>query len=308
MGNVRESGQTARVADGRPARDLVLCADDFGLAADIDEAILALIEGGRLTATGCMVAGDRFAADAPRLARLATRADIGLHFTLTELPPLGPMPRFSPDGRAQRLGSVLTRALTRRLVYSEIKAEIGRQVGRFREVFGRSPDFFDGHQHVHVLPVVRAALFDAFDDGTLDPATTWVRDCHEPAATIVRRGIEVPKTLFVSMLSAGMARAARARSIRVNDGFRGVTAFATDQSYRANFRRFLEGRGRRPLAMCHPAMPGLAGSPDDPIAGARHDEWAYFSGEGFQADLAAAGVHLTRMSERDRELQAKTRA
>jgi predicted glycoside hydrolase/deacetylase ChbG (UPF0249 family) len=243
-----------------------------------------------------MVGGASFVADAPRLARLADRVDIGLHFTLTELSPLGPMPSFAPQGGPQRLGSVLRRALTGRLVYEEIKAEIGRQVGRFREVFGRSPDFFDGHQHVHVLPVVRAALFAAFDDGTLDPATTWVRDCHEPATTILRRGIEVPKTLFVSMLSAGMARRAKSRGIRVNDGFRGVTAFATDQSYRANFRRFLDGAGTRPLAMCHPAVPGHEIG-DDPIAGARHDEWPYFSGEGFPADLKAAGVRLRRMRD-----------
>jgi len=294
-----EAGRSeAPAGRGSGVRDLVLCADDFGLGEEIDEAILALIGAGRLTATGCMVAGPVFRRDAARLAPFADRIDIGLHFTLTDLPPLAPMPRFAPDGRPQRLGSVLARALTGRLVYEEIAAEIGRQVGRFREVFGRSPDFFDGHQHVHVLPVVRRALFAAFDDGTLDARATWVRDCHEPAAAIVRRGIEVPKTLFVSMLSAGMAREAAARGIRVNDGFRGVTAFATDQSYRANFRRFLTGAGARPLAMCHPAMPGHGRRPADPIAGARQDEWAYFSGEAFPADLAAAGVRLRRMSER----------
>lgn len=297
MGSGEATEVFGTTAETRPGRDLVLCADDFGLAPEIDEAILALVAAERLTATGCMVAGDSFERDAPRLARLADRVDIGLHFTLTDLPPLGPMPGFAPDGRPQRLGSVLSRALTGRIDYAEIKAEIGRQVGRFREVFGRSPDFFDGHQHVHVLPGVRAALFAAFDDGTLDAAATWVRDCHEPAATIVRRGIEVPKTLFVSALSAGMARQARARGIRVNDGFRGVTAFATDQSYRTNFRRFLEGAGARPLAMCHPAMPLGSAAAGDPIAGARHDEWAYFSGDGFPADLEAAGVRLKRMRE-----------
>ena len=276
--------------------ELVLCADDFGLGEEIDEAILRLIEAGRLTATGCMVAGERFALDAPRLAALADRAEIGLHLALTDLPPLGPMPTFAPGDRAQRLGSVLARALTGRLVYAEIAAEIGRQVGRFREVFGRSPDFVDGHQHVHVLPTVRRALFAAFEDGTLDARTTWVRDCHESVATIVGRGIEVPKTLFVSLLSAGMAREAAARGILVNDGFRGVTAFATDRSYRANFRRFLEGAGSRPLAMCHPARPGAGGASGDAIAAARHDEWAYFSGDDFPADLAAAGVCLGRMS------------
>lgn len=297
------SGRQARrdepVSEAAVLRDLVLCADDFGLSSEVDEAILALIEAGRLTATGCMVAGETFERDAPRLAALASRADIGLHFALTDLPPIGPMPSFAPDGRPPRLGAVLSKALTARLPYGEIKAEIGRQIGRFREVFGRIPDFVDGHQHVHVLPQVRAALFAAFDEGLLDPHRTWVRDCHEPATTIVKRGIEVPKTLFVSVLSAGMAREAAARGIRVNDGFRGVTAFATDQSYRTNFRRFLEGAGERPLAMCHPAVPGGTVRDVDPIAGARRDEWAYFSGENFPADLAAAGVRLRRMSEID---------
>ena len=291
------SDGAATIGGTTPTRDLVLCADDFGLSGAIDEAILALVAAGRLTATGCMVGGETFVRDAPRLAPLADRVDIGLHFALTDLPPLGPMPSLAPAGRPPRLGTVLSRALSGRLVYEEIKAEIGRQIGRFREVFGRSPDFVDGHQHVHVLPVVRAALFAAFDEGLLDPTTTWVRDCHEPAAIILRRGIEVPKTLFVSMLSAGMARRARQRGIRVNDGFRGVTAFATDQSYRVNFRRFLDGAGACPLAMCHPAMPGRTSANGDPIAGARLDEWAYFSGENFPADLNAAGVRLRRMRD-----------
>ena len=74
------------MADGG---DLVLCADDFGLSADIDAGILALIERGRLSATGCMVAGPSFEADAPRLRRLADRVDVGLYLTLSDLPTLG---------------------------------------------------------------------------------------------------------------------------------------------------------------------------------------------------------------------------
>lgn len=285
--------------------DLVLCADDFGLTSEVDAAILALIEAGRLTATGCMAGGPRLADDAPRLARLADRADVGLHFALTDLPPLGPMPGFAPDGRPPRLGSVLVGALTGRLPYVEIAAELRRQVERFRALFGRDPDFVDGHQHVHVLPGVRRALLAAFDEGLLDARRTWVRDCREPVAAIVRRGVEVPKTVLISALSAGLAHQARARGIRVNDGFVGVTGFATDGSFGATFRRFLDGAGRRPLAMCHPGRPDGAADPDDPIAAARHDEWAYLSGDAFPADLGAAGVRLVRMSD---QTSAKTRA
>ncbi len=276
-------------------RTLALCADDFGLSDSIDEAVLTLIARGRLTATSCMVAGPRFEADAPDLAALADRADVGLHFTLTDLPPLGAMPKFSPDGTAPGLGSVLARGYTGRLDYSEIAAEFGRQLDRFRAVFGRAPDFVDGHQHVHLLPASKRAIFAAFDEGRLDPERTWLRDCGDSIGSILRRGVEVPKTLLLTVMSMGLAGAARRRGIRVNDGFRGITAFAADGGYGETFRRFLGGAGDRPLAMCHPAVPGPAEG--DPIAAARREEWAYFSGADFPVDLAEAGVRLVRATD-----------
>lgn len=274
---------------------LILCADDFGLSPAIDDGILTLATAGRLTATGCMVAGPAFVADAARLKPFADRIDIGLHFALTDLAPLGAMPRFAPDGRAPTLGSILARALTGRLDYREIKAEIGRQVAAFRTVFGRGPDFVDGHQHVHVLPTVRRALLDGFADGTLDPAATWIRDCSEAPWAIVRRGIEIPKALFISGLSAGLKRAANARGIRVNDGFRGITGF--DRPYRELFLAFLDGPGRRPLVMCHPAVGEGPLDANDPIAPARRREFGYLSSEAFAADLAARGLGLVRFGE-----------
>lgn len=290
--------------------DLVLCADDFGLAADIDAGILALIEQGRLSATGCMVAGPTFAVDAARLASYSDRVDIGLHFALTDLPSLGDIPCLSaPGGAPPSLDTVLRRSFMGGLDYDQIKAEIGRQVGRFREVMGRSPDFVDGHQHVHCFPGIRSALMSLFRDGTLDPARTWIRDCHENVFSILGLGISVPKALFISGLSFGLAGEAARCGVATNNGFRGITGFTEKPAYSTLFPRFIDGVRSGALVMCHPASPDVAPDPTDPIAAARRREYAYFCGAAFPADLERAGVRLARMSVlREAALQAKARA
>src|SRR3569623_410266 len=65
-----------------------ICIDDFGLHPAVDEAILALVGRGRVTATSCMVGAPAWTSDAPRLRQVfdAGRVDAGLHFDLTEYP------------------------------------------------------------------------------------------------------------------------------------------------------------------------------------------------------------------------------
>lgn len=279
----------------RTSRLLVLCADDFGLSPAIDAGILALARAGRLSATGCMPAGRAFGDDAAALREIADRIDVGLHFALTELAPLAPIASLDADGRPVPLGRVLARALTGRIDYREITAEIGRQVDRFRVVMGRDPDFFDGHQHVHVLPGVRRGLFAAFEQGILDRRRTWVRDCCERTGAILARGVAAPKALFISALSAGMAAAARRAGVTVNDGFGGITAFRPE-AVATVYPKFLEGLGPRPLVMCHPADPAAPVDPDDPIDAARRAEFAWFAGETHASLLAAAGLAPARMA------------
>lgn len=278
----------------RVAGTIVLCADDFGSSPAVDAGIVSLARAGRLSATSCMVAGPRFERDAALLAPLADRLDIGLHFTLTELAPLGPIRTLDPHGEAATLGRVLSRSLTGRLDYEEIEAEIGRQVDRFRAVIGRDPDFVDGHQHVHVLPGVRRGLFAAFDHGRLDPRRTWLRDCSERPGAILRRGVEPAKAAFLTALAFGFAASARERGILVNEGFGGVTAFRPER-FAKIFPKFLTALGPRPLVMCHPAHPASPADPHDPIDAARRAEYAHLVSEAFARDLAAGGLGLARM-------------
>ena len=87
------------------------------------------------------------------------RFAIGLHVTLTA--PFHPMsPGFRPtrDGAFLTLEQMLLRGLLRRLAKKQLALEIATQFKAFVSMFGRVPDFVDGHQHVHIFPQVREAL------------------------------------------------------------------------------------------------------------------------------------------------------
>lgn len=277
-------------------RHLVVCADDFGLSAGIDAAILDLAARGRLSAASCMVAGPSLEAGAGRLAQLTGSVEIGLHVTLTDLAPLGEMPRLMAGG-PPTIGSLIRRSHTKRLDFAEIEAEVGRQIGRFRDIFGQAPAFVDGHQHVHLLGPVRRAVFAAFESGRLKAGETWIRDCREPLGAVRRRGIEVPKTAFIALLSRGLGRQAARQGIAANDSFRGVTGFGASPPFGEAFRRFMTGPGHRPLIMCHPAAAGHAAHPTDVIMPARQAEYAYLGGAAFAADLEAAHAQVVRFRD-----------
>src|SRR5215471_21501658 len=130
---------------------MILCADDYGLSNDVDQAILELASSRRLTAVSCMVLLERctpkLLAD---LRAHESKLDIGLHLCLTDegLPlsstqdsPLraNPLPAF---------GALLKRALRGALPASEVASQAATQYELFLKKCGRPPDYIDGHLHV----------------------------------------------------------------------------------------------------------------------------------------------------------------
>src|SRR3954454_110906 len=74
----------------RPGSRLIVTADDFGLAQEINEAIEAAHRSGILTAASLMVGGAA-AADAVARARALPTLKVGLHLVLVDgLPTLPP--------------------------------------------------------------------------------------------------------------------------------------------------------------------------------------------------------------------------
>ena len=144
-------------------RRIWLCADDYGAAPGVSAAIRELISRGRINATSIMVAAPHFdSEEAAALAKLNSgekRAALGLHVTLTG--PLRPLSaNFAPlrQGRFLPLNAMLRLATARRLQPEPLANEIAAQLRKFIDVFGRPPDFLDGHQHIQLFPQVRDAF------------------------------------------------------------------------------------------------------------------------------------------------------
>jgi len=274
---------------------LLLIADDFGLTPAISASILTLIKAGRLSGTGAMTNCPDWAVSAPALAALRHQGDAGLHLNLTALSPLGAMPKLCPQGRFPDLVQVARLALLDRAVREEIRQEIIRQIEAFAVHYGSLPLFIDGHRHVHVLPGVHAALFDALASYG-DSYRPMLRDTYDQPWKIFARGIVPVKAMVIACLAYGFEAEATRRGYPTNQGFAGVGPFDPKRDFAADMRRFIRHKKARGLVMVHP---GLSPDPDlvgiDGVIDTRPIEHKTLMSDRFLGDLAQAGFHLGRI-------------
>jgi chitin disaccharide deacetylase len=270
---------------------VTLCADDYALSPGIDEAILALAEQGRITTLSCMTASKRWPQAAAALRPQFERVEIGLHFTLTQLSPLGPMRRLAPNGRFPAMNRVYIQAMLRAIDTVEIEAEFARQLAAFREATGREPDFLDGHHHVHQLRGVREAVARQWAG-----KPGWVRNTATDISSIRRRGVAMPRAAVLALYGGAARRTWQRAGIATNADFAGVRSFAERESYQSLMRGFLKGATPGLLVMCHPGWPDEELEKIDHVLTPRAEEFAYLAGGDFPADLAAAGCTLAKLS------------
>lgn len=276
---------------GGPGRRVVLCADDYAMNVGVSEGILALAEAGRISATSCMANAPGWRAGASALLPLRGRIGIGMHLSLTWGAALGPMPSLAPSGAFLPLGEIMRRSFMRKVPPAEIEAEIERQLDAFTEALGHPPDFVDGHQHVHVLPVVRSALLAVLSRRGL-AGKLWLRDSGDRIPAIMARRIAGPKALLVHGLAQGFRSAATRAGFATNVGFSGFSPFDPSRPVGSDVERYLMALGPAPLVMCHPGRAD-AGDADDEIAAARHAEFAYLSSDAFADLLRRKTLSLT---------------
>ena len=230
-----------------PMKSLTICADDYALSPAVSLGIRKCLAAGRVTATSAMTNRPSWPQAARELRAMSGTFEVGLHLNLTCGEPLGEMPVLAPGGSLPD-----ARALMRsKAPQAEIRLEIIRQLQAFHTHMGRWPDFLDGHQHVHVLPNVRAALWQALADLDLK-GQLWLRNSSDRLNRILIRGVQVKKALIVKALARGFAKEAERHGFETNDSFAGFSAFDVNGNYASDFARYLKAPGKRHLIMCHP--------------------------------------------------------
>ncbi|HEY0911981.1 MAG TPA: ChbG/HpnK family deacetylase [Bradyrhizobium sp.] len=273
-------------------RRIWLCADDYGISPGVNRGIRELIERGRLNATSVMVVGPAIDRDEVHSLQAAAannpRCAIGLHATLTA--PFRPLTmHFQPVDSGQFLGfaKLLRAGLSRRLDAEIIRAELMVQLNAFRELFGRPPDFVDGHQHAQLFPQVRDGFLAAVKDAAPD---AWVRQCGRGLPLSKR--LAAPKALVLDILSAQFRKRASRAGIAFNPGFAGAYDFSKAPDFVALMGEFLDALPEGGLVMCHPGFVDDVLVNLDPLTGQREREYAFLAGEHLLALLALNKVTL----------------
>ena len=140
---------------------LIVNADDWGASRDTTEKIAACFVAGGVSSATAMVhmADSERAADRARELALPT----GLHLNLTQAfdgPSVPVHVRDTQRRVAARLGQLrrADRLLLDPRLLAPVRACVNEQLDCFRALYRRDPTHLDGHNHVHLDPVVLSVL------------------------------------------------------------------------------------------------------------------------------------------------------
>lgn len=253
-------------------KKVMINADDFAQSEAIDAAIIDLANRKIISSTSVLVLSPRWQQSAKQLVNLPIQ--VGLHLDLTSA--------FSKQyGCNYGLSKLIFLAYTRQLSQQYLEKIIELQWDRFCEFYGGPPDFIDGHQHVHQLPMVRDALFSIIAKKAWETQQNhWLRSCYSKQW----RGF---KAMIVSILGAQFfTRKAFQLNINTNSDFAGVYNFNPKMNLKKSWESWLDSlTGHHALVMCHVAMPNLKHDVDDnvndAIYNARLNEYQWLASDDF---------------------------
>src|SRR5581483_6196132 len=145
-------------------RNLIITADDFGAAPEVNEAVERAHRDGVLSAASLMVSG-RAAADAVARARTMPNLKVGLHLVLVEGRPVLPASAV-PDlvGPQGFFRTDMARAGAAMFFRPKVKAQLAREIeAQFAafEATGLKLDHVNAHKHFHLHPTIAGLMIAA---------------------------------------------------------------------------------------------------------------------------------------------------
>ncbi len=241
---------------------LIVNADDFGMTAGVNRAVVEAHQHGIVTSATLMATG-RAAAEAAAIAKSTPNLDVGAHIVLLEgTPALEPNDTPSlttqmADGRAafQRgFGAFVSAALTERIAADDIYRETLAQIERLRQL-GVELSHLDTHKHAHAFP----GVFHPFLRAAAEAGVRAVRNPYEPFWAMGGAILRTPRlwTRYVPVhLMAAFASEFRLECRRMGlvttDGALGITltGYMDQRSLETLLGRIPEGTWE---LLCHPA-------------------------------------------------------
>lgn len=142
---------------------VIITADDFGLAPEVNDAVMRAHRDGVLSAASLMVAGAA-TAEAVALAHQTPSLRVGLHLVLSGGRPILPVSQLPDlvDGDGSLRSNLFTLGVDiafRLRVRRQLAAEIEAQFRAFAET-GLPLDHVSGHEHFHIHPAIARMVLD----------------------------------------------------------------------------------------------------------------------------------------------------
>ena len=240
------TGETGAVSPGRPAfagrdtRGLIITADDFGAAIQVNEAVERAHRAGVLSAASLMVSGAA-AADAVARAKALPSLRVGLHLVLVEGKPVLPAASVPDlvDGSGH-FRSDMARAGAAMFFLPKVRAQLAREIEAQFAAFagtGLELDHVNAHKHFHLHPTIADLMIatgKAYGvKGARVPLETQAVlariEQHRPSGTVAltapfarrlrrrfaREGIAAPDQVF-GLAWSGAMNAARLKGLIAN--------------------------------------------------------------------------------------------
>jgi hopanoid biosynthesis associated protein HpnK len=202
-------------------KQLIVTADDFGAAAQVNDAVERAHRHGILTAASLMVAGAA-ARDAVARAKAMPDLRVGLHLVLVEGKPVLPA-KAVPDlvDSTGHFRTDMARAGAAMFFLPKVRAQLTAEIQAQFEAFaatGLRLDHVNAHKHFHLHPTIASVMMEA----AAKHGAPGARVPLEPQAVLAK--IEPRKASAIVALTAPFARNLRRR-------FRGAGITAPDRVF-----------------------------------------------------------------------------
>jgi hopanoid biosynthesis associated protein HpnK len=187
---------------------LIVTADDFGLAPEVNAAVETAHSNGILTAASLMI-GAPAAADAVDRARRMRSLRVGLHIVLTDGYPVSPPSRL-PDlvDRSGRLRGDMARSSLRIFLDPTVRRQVADEIAAQFEAFvatGLRLDHVDCHKHWQLHPTISGLILETGERYGM----TALRIPYEPVRVL--RLIDKQTSSKLSWLTSTCAALLKAR-------------------------------------------------------------------------------------------------
>jgi chitin disaccharide deacetylase len=276
-------------------KNLILCADDYAYTPENSKAIRNLLTKNKINATSCMTDTKYWPAEAKMLKleinKIKKSPLIGLHFSLTEQTNSKYYIKSFFKNKNIGLLELLIRSKLRLISKKYIYQILEHQYNLFEKEFNQSPNFIDGHQHVHQFPVIRDALIKFYKNKKLK------KSCFIRTTYPLYASKDKFKELIIKISGAKkFAKLIKNNNISTNNGFAGLykinNKLDDKSNVNNNYKYFFEKIKNNSLIMCHPGIKNNKNilNNSDQIANRRVLEYQYFMSDEFTNHLKNSNI------------------